>query len=306
MSAAGVPRRPTRFEPFLARLLAGGGRGLHRALDVLGDTARVVDFLRGWIEFEVRPDDIFVVSYPRSGTTWLQMILYQLLTDGRMDLDHISDFSPWFERSLAVGTHQARDFARLAPPRVFKSHLPYAWLPRGARAIYVVRNGMDVAVSYYHFYRSHLGFSGSFDDFFDRFLRGRLQYRSWFRHVAVWRAHADDAGVLLLSYGDLHRDLAGAVRRIIGFLGIEIDPGRLPGILERCSFDFMKRHEEKFDHVTVVMRERGLRPGGFIRAGRTGSGRLELTPAQKEAFSARFRREAHPTGPELHLADFLH
>lgn len=306
MSAAGAPRRPSLFDPLLVRVLARGARVLHRARDVLGDADRVVRFLRGWIEFQVRPDDIFVVSYPRSGTTWLQMILCQLLTDGRMAFDHISDFSPWFERSLAVGSLQARDLEAWPSPRVFKSHLPYAWVPRGARSIYVVRNGMDVVVSYYHFYRSHLGFEGSFDTFFDRFLRGRVQYRSWFRHVAAWRAHADDAGVLLLSYRDLHRDLQGAVRRIIAFLDLEIDPARLPGILERCSFEFMKRHEDKFDHITVVMRERGLRPGGFIRAGRTGGGSLELTSAQKHAFTERFRREARPAGPELHLADFLH
>lgn len=81
--------------------------------------------LAGWckfrVDFEARPDDVFVVTYPRSGTTWLQMILYQLATDGSMRFDHISQVVPYFERMFMSG----RNPNTMASPRLFKSHLPW-------------------------------------------------------------------------------------------------------------------------------------------------------------------------------------
>ena len=96
---------------------------LRRGVDIASDMGAVLDFFRGRLDFSPRPDDIFVASYPRSGTTWVQFILYQLTTPGDMKFDHISQISPWFERSLALGTMRASDFEAFASPRLFKTHL---------------------------------------------------------------------------------------------------------------------------------------------------------------------------------------
>ena len=121
-------------------------------------------------KFVPRPDDIFVVTYPRSGTTWMQMILYQLTTDGSMEISHIAQHSPWFERSA----DSDQGYEDRAAPRVFKSHLPFEQIPKGpGRYIYVARDGRDVAVSYFNFYRSHNGYKGTFAEFFELFLCGK-------------------------------------------------------------------------------------------------------------------------------------
>jgi hypothetical protein len=266
----------------------------------------VVNFLRGLIEFRIRPDDIFVVSYPRSGTTLMQMILHQLTSDGELSFSHISHVSPWFERSLALGHVDASDFDAYPSPRIFKSHLPYPWIPKGARYIYVVRDGMDVAVSYYHFYRSHLAFKGPFSEFFERFMKGRVQYRSWFKHVAGWRAHRQNPDVLMVEYERLVEEMEAALREISSFCKLPIDPRQVPRILERCSFDFMKRHEEKFDHITAVLLEREMMSSSFIRQGRVGVGREYLTVQQEEAFEQMAKRVPERSSVELYLADFLH
>ena len=141
-------------------------------------------------KFNPRPDDIFVVTYPRSGTTWMQMILYQLTTEGNMNFPHITMVCPWFERLLKDGAA----FDALPSPRVFKSHLSYRKIPKGpCKYIYVARDGKDVAVSYYHFHATHIGFKGSFDEFFERFLKGgeRLP-RAW---TAGDDAHGAGQGV---------------------------------------------------------------------------------------------------------------
>jgi peroxiredoxin len=244
-------------------------------------------------KFNPRPDDILAVTYPRSGTTWMQMILYQLTTEGKMDFPHITTVCPWFERSLKDGTA----FDALQSPRVFKSHLSYRKIPKGpCKYIYVARDGKDVAVSYYHFYTTHMGFKGNFDEFFERFVRGEVQYGSWFRHVRGWWEHRDDANVLFLRYEELTADLPGCLRRISAFCGLEVAPERWSGILERCGFAYMKRHESRFDPLTAMLYEQGFRPNSHLRQGQSGAWRDRLSPRQARRFDRTFHRALGDTG----------
>jgi hypothetical protein len=261
-------------------------------LEMLVRLRAVTDTAAGpWANAMLCPDDIFIVTYPRSGTTWLQMILYQLTTDGSMDFPHINAVCPWFERSLRLGW----DLDALPSPRVFKSHLPFDEVPQGpGRYLYVARDGKDVAVSYFHFYQSHLGFQGNFAEFFKLFLRGEVRHGSWFEHVKGWYQHRGDPNVLFLRYEDLLRDPEGGLRRISAFCGLEIDPGRFPALLERCSFAFMKRHESQFDHLTGVLWEQGCRPNAFLRRGRAGGWKEELRPDQGARFDTAVREHLGP------------
>ncbi len=254
--------------------------------------------------FVPRSDDIFVVTYPRSGTTWMQMILYQLTTDGEMNFGHITQVCPWLERALSRGT----DVDALPSPRVFKSHLPYGRIPKGpCKYIYVVRDGKDVAVSYYHFQKTHMGFQGTFEEFFEQFLAGEVHYGSWYRHVRGWWRHRADANVLLLHYEDLVADLEGCLRRMAVFIGREIAPERFPGILERCSFAFMKEHEDLFDPLTAMLYEHRLERNSHLRQGRAGGWEAELSPAQAahfdEVFGPRLRRLGLDLGAVMASAD---
>ena len=247
-------------------------------------------------EFVPHADDIFIVTYPRSGTTWLQMILYQLTTDGNMDFVHIATVCPWFERSLKDSTA----YDTLAAPRVFKSHLSYRQIPKGpCKYIYVARDGKDVAVSYYHFYTTHMGFKGSFDEFFERFLKGEVEYGSWFRHVRGWWEHRDDPDVLFLHYEELNADLPGSVRKIVAFCGLSIAPERWARLLERCSFAFMKQHESRFDPLTAMLHERGFQANAFLRKGESGAWRETLSPRQARRFDKTFTKRL---GDGLELA----
>jgi hypothetical protein len=269
------------------------------------DALRVGRFLRGRLAFRARPDDVFISSYPRSGTTWLQHTLLVLARDGDPGFEHIDDVVPWFERSLALGVRTAADFDALPSPRIFKSHLPRAWLPPG-RHIYAVRDGRDVAVSYFHLYRSHLGFEGDFDEFFERFLDGRLQYGSWFKHVAGWRAEEHRPGVLVVAYEQMKRNLPAVMRQLDAFCGFGRSPERIDALAELCTFEYMKAQETRFDHATERRAGRGSASGQFIREGRTGSFGELFDEARLRAFEAAARRPRPLAGVELDLPAFLH
>jgi hypothetical protein len=268
-----------------SRLLRQSSRALTRV-------AQRLSRLSGELLFVPSSDDIYIVSYPRSGTTWLQMILYQLTTDGNMDFHHITEIVPFFERALSLG----QNLNARRPPRIFKTHLTYGQIPKGPfRYIYVARNGKDVLTSYFHFHRSHLGFKGTLDDFLSAFVRGKVGYGSWFQHVADWKSHASDGDVLFLRYEDLQRDLREWLPRIAAFCGADIPPGRADEILERCSFAYMKAHESKFDFMHQVLLERRFAEGEFIREGKTDSWTGLLTDSQSQLFeeaAERWRRAA--------------
>jgi len=299
------------LKPLVTRGLAASAQTLSRLEEGAADVRRISNFLRGKMNFLPRPEDVYVVSYPRSGTTWLQFMLHVMVRPQQLDFEHITDVSPWFERSLAIGTHDAGDWAPLKSPRIFKSHLSYGWLPPVGRFVYVWRDGLDVARSYYHFYSSHLGFVGSFDSFFERFLKGQLQYRSWFAHVEGWKAHAHAENVLIVRYEDLQADKRAVMERIAAHCGWDVSAQVMDKSFELSAFDSMKAREKQFDHATAVLRERGMRPGGFIRRGKSG-GVTGLNREQQARYDAALGVARDP-GPKprrlssaLSLADFLH
>ena len=292
--------RPTKTANRVLGVAAGTLDATVRKLD---HARRIAKFLRGSLEFEACPDDVFISSYPRSGTTLTQWILYLLSHAEQPDPPHLTRASPWFERSLAIGELTVEDLKAFRSPRVFKSHLPREWLPEGGNYIYVEREVADVVISYFHFYRAYLGFKGTLADFHERFVRGRLQYGSWFEHVASWRAHAFDPNVLILRYEDLLADRRGSVERIVEFLGWTCDEATLDRAVEQSSFEAMKQREALFDHATALLLERGVTPRSFLRAGKTGHGAGALNEAQLQAL-----RETGATGRRLAirgLASFL-
>jgi hypothetical protein len=233
--------------------------------------------LSGLLGFAPREDDIFIASYPRSGTTWLQMILYQVTTSGGWNFKHITEVVPYFERSVVGG----RDVSQLPSPRVFKTHLTYKKIPGFGKHIYVVRDPRDVLVSNFHFQQTHGGFKGTFPEFFDRFVSGKLPWGLWSDHVSHWTANAAHLNLLVIRYEDLKSDLPGNIQKIAEFCGVEVSPSKLATIAELCSFESMKKNEEKFDFINEVFLERGFVLNSFIREGKTGSWRDYLNPEQE-------------------------
>lgn len=259
------------------RLIA---RLLFQISDALQFIVGIVHYIRlRYVDFVPRPDDIFIVTCPRSGTTWVQNILYQLTTDGNVDTFVLDDFSPYLEHPY----HADCDYEDRPAPRIFKSHLPYRYIMWGpGKYIYIARDGRDVAVSYFlsHVKDKEMPFS----QFFDRFLQGKIGWvEGWFDHVHGWYEHKDDANVLFLRYEDLKHDLEGNIKRIIEFCGFDIKPECLPDILNRCSFPFMKEHQMRFTP--------GFVPDSHIRNGKVGDWTEYLSAEEHARYLKEFERK---------------
>jgi len=302
-----APRLRERLLRARVPLLGAGARTLEKVEGWTQDAARTARFLHGRSTFQPREGDVFVASYPRSGTTWTLAIVHLIVSGARaLSFDHLSDVAPWWERSLAYREDAAQTLSALPGGRVFKTHLPRGWLPTGARCLYVWRNPGDVAVSYFHLYRRYLGFDGSFEAFFDRFLQGKLQYRSWFRHLAGWERERSDPRVLWVSYDEMRADPGPWIRRIADFLERPLEAKRVEEVVALTGFDAMKAAQAKFDHLGELVRQLGVREGDFIREGKVGAAATQLTPAQREALETVAQRS--PLWPRLEwrLPAFLH
>jgi hypothetical protein len=219
------------------------------------------------LQFKPRPGDIYIATYPKSGTTWMQMILVQLASGGRAEFDHILQVSPYLEELLRM--ERVHHLETLPSPRLIKTHLSYEELqpPGDSRIILVTRDARDTLVSCYHHAELAARFRSPFDAFMGAMLRGRGPFRDWFAYMRSWLPHRRDANVLWVRYEDLREDLEGQVRRIAAFTGLPLEEARLGDILQKCGFAYMKQHDPKFDFRTGLYE---ASPGGFIRQGGSG------------------------------------
>uniref|UniRef100_K7FD24 Sulfotransferase n=1 Tax=Pelodiscus sinensis TaxID=13735 RepID=K7FD24_PELSI len=253
-------------------------------------TAEYIDSLE---DFEIRDSDVFVVTYPKSGTVWSQNILSLIYHEGHRDgTENINLIHrvPWLEYNL-----RNVDYVNRPSPRLFATHLPYNLVPRDLRnrrgkVIYVARNPKDVVVSYFHF--SNLVVSlekvPDFNSFLEKFLAGKASPGSWLDHIGGWFTHRDDFNILFLTFEEMKNDLRGAVLKICKFLGKQLTGKELDTVVEMASFDNMKRDARaNYENMPESVLERGK--GHFLRKGTIGDWKNTMTVAQSERFDSVFK-----------------
>ncbi|XP_077511545.1 amine sulfotransferase-like isoform X3 [Amblyomma americanum] len=207
--------------------------------------------LRQGLDFVARKGDLLQVSYPRSGTHWVQYITQLILNEG----EPVNTYEQFAQAAVFVEYRVgAPDYEANTPVRTFCTHLPPSRekLNPEAKYIYVARNPWDVCVSLYHHINGLTTFrfgDGTFDDFLEAFLNGELGYGDYFEHVRAGYSLKDEPNVFFVTYEQLKKDTRGTVLRLAGFIGDrygnmleEGDEGkRLLQILERSSAENMKK-----------------------------------------------------------------
>ena len=255
-------------------------------------TLRAAEDLALATRFRLRPDDVFLVGFPRSGLTLLQMALVELTTGGETAFAHLASVSPTLELELVRGA--PAHLEKLPSPRLLKSHLTYERLPRGGRVIYLARDVRDVAVSARRYCGLLAGRDPDLDSFLRDFVRGHPALGgTWFEHLRSWWPHRRDPDILFLDYDEAVADLPGALRRVAGFCGLALDERDLPRLLERCSFEHMQRHEARFDSR---LRHLGGPVETFVRKGKAGLGKVELPSRHRDEMARRAHQLARKLG----------
>jgi len=241
------------------------------------------------------PDDIFLVSFPKSGNTWTRFLLANLrFPDERANFANINRLIP-----DPSGTNK-RDFDRMPRPRIIKSHECFD--PRYPRVIYIVRDPRDVVVSQYHYHRKirKIEDHSPIEKFVARFLAGETcPHGSWGQNIGTWLYTSEgNPRFLLLRYEDLVANTPRELAKVVAFLHFTAGPEQIAQAVERSSADHMRKLEETQTDKNALMK--GSRKDlSFVRAAGSGGWRKELPAPLVEKIEAAWGPLMRHLGYEL-------
>lgn len=215
----------------------------------------------------LRPNDVFFASYPRSGSTWLRFVLYESIAGESSGFGNVNTSIP------DVKEHQTGLPLMPNGGRLIKTHEVYH--PEYKKAVYLVRDPRDVALSEYA-YQAALGLVNMpFDVYLPLFLtKGVNPFASWSKHVNSWlQSPLTDDQLLVVKFEDLRRDTVSGVAGIVRFFGLEPNEVQIRKAVANNSVERMKAKEKETP-------QRASQKGQFIRSGSVGGWRGQLNEAQ--------------------------
>ncbi|XP_056326057.1 sulfotransferase 2B1-like [Danio aesculapii] len=252
--------------------------------------------LKYYEDFTFRPDDILIITFPKSGTTWMQEIVPLVVSEG--DLAAVLtvpnwDRVPWLEEHRAI----LLSLEERASPRIFATHFHHqmmnpSYFKIKPRVLYVMRNPKDVFISSYHFHgmASFLVNPGTQDEFMEKFLDGTIMFGSWFDHVKSWLNAGEQEHILYLCYEEMIQDLKASVEKIATFLGKSLSAEVMEKIADHCVFKNMKQN--KMSNYSLVPEEfMDQKKSEFLRKGIVGDWKNHFSAAQEQKFNAVYQEK---------------
>ncbi len=226
-------------------------QALLKALGAVFERHEEVIGSKGFDLYEPKESDVIVDTYPKSGTTLTQQLVYQLLcATGRVEgdatgeaFDDISEVLPHIAACHITGVVVPRN---KCTPRCFKSHsLPDQFNGR-QRYIYCFREARRVAASAFDFILDWTVPQARNEPDIVREEAYRLWVavwqdgRTWYNHVAAWReARLRGARVLFIEYEDMVRDIDSTIRTIASFIGVPLTDHVLATVRRKCARENM-------------------------------------------------------------------
>ncbi|XP_059219209.1 sulfotransferase 1E1-like isoform X2 [Stomoxys calcitrans] len=256
---------------------------------------KMQEFLNKIHDLEVYEDDVWLVTLPKCGTTWMQELLWLVMNNfdfATAKSEHLELRSPFMEFDFLIYHDLERAFKpieSLKRPRLIKSHLSLGLLPaqiwdKKPKVIYVSRNPKDAFVSEYHFFR-HMG-DFSADHTLEDYLNNRMEGTSsneQFDNMTEYYALRSEPWLYYTSYERMKTDLRSVIQDVCQFLNKSIDEETMQQMLKHLSFEEMKKNPTTNHHweIEQIHRERqvSLDDFNFCRKGKVNGYKEEISPA---------------------------
>jgi hypothetical protein len=283
--------------------MAGPKGNLDRVVGALSQAGRVLTGRqiagRG---VTVYPDDVFLVSYPRSGNTWTRFLLGNLITQ-----DVPVTFSNIESRIPEIYFNPDRELRALPRPRMLKSH--ECFQPQYPHVIYIVRDPRDVAISFYHHNVKARNIPDDYPmtSFVPRFIEGEFdrKFGSWRDNVLSWiSVRSESPNFMILLYEEMKRDTAGALSQVVNFLErcsfrkLDSSPAALQRAIELSSPERM-RALEKEEAANWVLTKKTRSDKPFVRTAKAGGWKNQLAPESVEMIESAWGDLMQNLGYEL-------
>ena len=263
-----------------------------------------------WNDFKFRDNDVVIATYAKSGTTWTQQIVGQILFDGREDVN-VGELSPWLDLRVPPKEMKLEALEAQTNRRFVKTHLPVEALVFSPKAkyLYIGRDGRDVAWSLYnHHTNANAAWYAALNDtpglvgpkiepttldvvsYYRQWLaRDGFPFWSLWENVKSWWAIRNLPNVKFVHFANLKADLSGEMRRIAKFLDAPIHESKWDSIVEHCTFDYMKHHAALSAPLGGALWEGGAET--FINKGTNGRWRDLLKAEDCRAYEDKARAE---------------
>ncbi len=263
-----------------------------------------------WNDLIFRDDDIIISTYAKSGTTWMQQIIAQLLFRGDPELS-VAEMSPWLDLRVPPKAVKLPLVEAQTHRRFLKTHLPVDALRFSPQAkyLYIGRDARDVVWSMYnHHVNANQFWYEALNDtpgrvgppivpppadirtYWREWLeRDGYPFWSFWENVRTWWDIRDLPNVKLVHFANLKRDMPGQIRKIAEFLDIPIQKSDWDAILRHCSFDWMKQNATKSVPLGGAFWDAGAEV--FINKGVNGRWAETLTEQDSAEYLSRAKEE---------------
>ena len=232
---------------------------------------RIADYLINRLidpehSFRVEKEDVFLISYPKSGNTWMRFLLANILTDKKVNLVNLGKFIPDIYRD------KRDDMDIEIEPKIFKTHSHFRAKYSKNKIIYLLRDPKDVAVSYYFYYKKTRKVEISFDDYLKKFLNSEIDtFGNWAENVGSWLgAKEGDNNFLVVRYEDMLVDLKKQLFRVLDFLDLEITDKKIEESIEKSDFKKLQADEIK-NNSKIEEFKKTNKSVPFFRSGTKGN-----------------------------------
>ncbi|XP_018397878.1 PREDICTED: sulfotransferase 4A1-like [Cyphomyrmex costatus] len=257
--------------------------------------------------FEIRPDDTWIITYPRSGTTLTQELVWLVANDMNFDEAQrrtLIDRFPYIDIETMMDSHtistiisnnEKKNLYKYTvefvqnqlSPRFIKSHMPLDLLPTvinsDCKIIYVARNPKDVVISWYNFQKDCkiFQYQGTFEQFCNNFINDHVNYSPYWEHVKEAWAMRHKANLLFLFYEDLIKDLPGTIKRVTVFFNKSYSDEQIAKLVEHLKIENFRKNSM----VNQPSPRSTMEPKEFIRKGKVNNWKELFTPEIEEKFN---------------------
>ncbi|WP_296623727.1 sulfotransferase domain-containing protein [Marivirga sp.] len=224
---------------------------------------------------EKTENDVYIMGYPKSGTTLMKVIVgylaYGITKPVDINLMH----------QLVTEEYNFPYYLRLGERHFFKNHE----LPKKEykNVIYCIRDGRDAILSYYHMLKNTGKSDLRISDLYQS--DGKTPFGNWNEHVQSWLDNPFDSNIIFIKYEDMLTDKVKEIEGLASFLGIENYDAKL--IAELTSFESMRKMENGIGWSRRKKLKKFEKGSFFVRKGKVGEYSAEVDGRVIDEFDTR-------------------
>ncbi|EFN86019.1 Sulfotransferase family cytosolic 1B member 1 [Harpegnathos saltator] len=267
---------------------------------------------------KVYEDDIWMVSFPRTGSHWMQEMIWCIGNNFDYEKSRVSflERCPLLETSSVLIGKQFNDLTNMGDlfefvvkmprPRYIKTHLPWELLPKELREkkpkiIYNTRNPKDTCVSFYHYCRTFHNMQGNFEEFAELMLQDNIPIAPFWKHILPFWKIKDQENILFLTYEEMKQDQVAVIKKTATFLDKNVTDEQIVELCEHLKFSKMTANPSVNMEMMLDKTRQNDPNHKFIRKGKIGDWVNYMSKDLSQRFDKWTEEHLRGTGLQLQM-----